>query len=34
VPEFKKVTEDFFEIVKIGKRFEVYIIVDKHGEWI
>lgn len=25
VPEFKKITEEFFEIVKIGKRFEVYI---------
>lgn len=25
VPEFKKITEEFFEIVKIGTRFEVYI---------
>jgi len=25
VPEFKKITEEFFEIVKIGKGFEVYI---------
>ncbi|MBI5747953.1 MAG: PIN domain nuclease [Nitrospinae bacterium] len=25
VPELKKITEEFFEIVKIGKRFEVYI---------
>ena len=30
VPEFKKITEEFFEIVKIGKG----CIVDKHEEWI